>query len=133
MFFNSPSVPSPDNLEAFVKWMVKYGRDLAPLREPYLKHLDGFVDMCWRMINEEITEHKLFSADALMMRGGAIAQSYSDELQKFVDARGGIMHCPPDLQGTAVLALIRVAVMLRLAKYKYGAPIADDIVGPLKS
>jgi hypothetical protein len=131
MTSDRPAIPSHDDVEAFVKWMLKYGRDFAPLREPYLKNLDGFVDVSWRMVNEEITEHSLFSADALMMRGGEIAQSYTDLLQKHVDRRGGIMGCPRELQSAAVMALVKTAVMIRLAKYKYGAPISNEIVGPL--
>ena len=67
-----------------------------------------------------------------MMRGGELAQEYANDLQKFVDRRGGLTGCPIQLRIVATHILIRIAVMIRLAKFKYGAPISDEIVGPLQ-
>jgi hypothetical protein len=112
--------------------MLRYGHDFAQFREPYLSNLDHFAETYWKPISQEITERSLFSADALMVRGGEISQWYTDNLQKLVDARGGIMGLSGELRIATTLILVKIAVMIRLAKYKYGAPIPDDIVGPLR-
>jgi len=132
MISDRPAVPSHNDVETFVKWMLKYGRDFAQFREPYLSNLDGFANINWKSVNQEITERNLFSADALMMRGGELAPRSPGTLKKLVERRGGIKGCPRELGITATLILVKVAVMIRLAKYKYGAPIPDDIVAPLQ-
>ena len=128
-----PASPSPNNVEDFVKWLLRYGDDLESLRRPYKRRLDGFVDVNWRAIKKEIDEHNLTSADALMMRGGAIAQFYEENFRQMVDARGGIELCPPDLQAGAVMLLVKISIVLCLAKHKYGAPIPEELLGMAKT
>jgi hypothetical protein len=127
-----PASPSPNDVEDFVKWILRYGDDLESLRRLYKRRLDGFVDVNWRVIKKEIDEHNLTSADALMMRAGTIAQFYEENFRQIVDVRGGIEFCPPELQASAVMMLVKISVMLYLAKHKYGAPIPEELLGMTK-
>jgi hypothetical protein len=128
----TPAAPSPERQEEFVKWLLRYSDDLESLRRPYRKNLDGFVEVNWKSINKEINEQNLTSADALMMRGGKIAKFYEENFMRLVDERGGIAGCPPGLQANAVMMLVKISVMLYLAKHRYGAPIPEDLLGMTK-
>src|SRR6266498_974374 len=110
-----PAAPSPEDVEAFVKWMVKYGNDFAGLRIAYGNNLDRFVELSWKDVSQEIAKRDLSSADALMMRGGELAQWYNHNVEKLVEARGGINQCPTNLRITAIAILVKTFVMLRLA------------------
>ena len=127
-----PPVPSAQNEEEFVKWLLQYSGDLSPFRSLYKNNLEGFVYANWNSLKREIEEHDLRSADALMMRGGEIAEFYQQNFKHHVENRGGLHRCPTDFQAAAVIMLVKVQLMLYLAKHKYGAPIPEELLGMTK-
>jgi hypothetical protein len=127
-----PAPPSIEDEEKLVKWLLRYADDFQPLRRPYAKNIDGFVDVNWRSMKKEIEEHDLRSPDALMMRAGEIAEYYEKNFKPLVDRSGGIDGCRPEFQAGAVMMLVKISVMLYLAKHKYGAPIPEDLLGMTK-
>lgn len=111
-----PTVPSVNDVEGFVKWMVKYGQDFALLRELYAGALDRFLEALWVDIRNEIMQRNLTSSDALMTRAGELSEYYTANLEKPVNASGGIMGCRADLRLVATVIQAKMMVMFRLAK-----------------
>ncbi len=131
MFFKKekPPVPPLDDEDRFIEWLLRYSDDLASLRKPYKNNIDKFVELNLKSVKQELLEHKLNSAEALMDRGGEIAQFYEENFRDLVELRGGILNCPAQFQAGAIMMLVKISIMLYLAKHKYGAPIPEDLLG----
>lgn len=129
-----PSAPPPEHVESFVKWLIRYGVDYEPLRRPYTNNLDGFVELNWREIKGELEQRNLISGDALIARARVIAQFYADNFEKRVNADGGIDNLRPlEYQATVVGILVKMLLLLALAKFKYGVDAPDDFPGMPKA
>jgi hypothetical protein len=131
MFFEKkkPPAPSVDDEDRFIEWLLRYSEDLAVLRKPYKNNLDKFVEVNLKSVKKELQDHKLDSARSLIDRGGEIAQFYDENFREAVDSNGGILNCPTKFQAAAVMLIIKISIMLYLAKHKYGAPIPEELLG----
>lgn len=125
-----PPAPTPEHVEPFIRWLIRYGADYEPLRRPYTENLDGFVELNWREIKGEIEGRNLTSGEALIARARIVAQFYADNFERQVNASGGIdklRHL--EYQATVVGILMKTLLLLALAKFKYGAEIPEDFPG----
>lgn len=134
MFFKKgkPPAPSVQDEDRFIEWLIRYSDELSDLRKPYRKNIDKFVDLSLKSINQELKEHDLHSGEALLSRAGKIAVFYQENFAEKVDAYGGILNCPAQFQAGAVMMVIKISIMLYLAKHKYGAPIPEELLGMTK-
>ena len=129
-----PPAPTPEHVEPFVKWLIRYGVDYEPLRRPYTNNLDGFVELNWREIKGELEERNLSSGDALIARARVVAQFYADNFEKHVIAAGGMDNLQPlEYQATVVGILMKTLLLLALAKFKYAVDAPDDFPGMPKA
>ena len=119
MFFKkkTPEPPPITDERKYIAWFVEHSVKVAHLRQLYRENIDKFVAACTRGAIKVLDECP--SADALFERIGDLSVAYETQMKPFVEKRGGLEFCPPELQGAAVGLLMNIFVGIEFLEKKY--------------
>lgn len=119
MFFKkmAPEPPLITDEQKYVAWFVEHSEKVAHLRKLYRANIDTFVAACTKGAIKVLGEYQ--SADALFERISDLSVDYETQMKPFIDKRGGLAFCPPELQGAAVGLLMNIYVGIEFLEKKY--------------
>lgn len=119
MFFKKrASEPPPiTDEQKYIAWFVEHSDKVAHLRQLYRNNIDIFVAACTRGAIKVLDEYP--TADSLFERVGDLSVAYETQMKPFVEKRGGLAFCPPELQGAAVSLLMTIFVGIEFLEKKY--------------
>ncbi|MCP4486233.1 MAG: hypothetical protein GY820_02775 [Gammaproteobacteria bacterium] len=119
MFFkkNVPEAPPITNEQQYISWFIEHSEKVAHIRKLYKKNLDKFVVTCTKGATKVLDEYP--TGDALFERIGDLSVACETQMKPLVEKRGGLVFCPPELQGAVVSVLMNIFVGIEFLEKKY--------------
>jgi hypothetical protein len=112
-----PSPPPIAESPQFIEWMLRHDQQLESLRALVeVDRLDLLVANLSRALLKELQTHR--GHEALAARLAETERAFLD-LESAVHAKGGLRHCPKEVQGNFLLVRARLLILPYFQKYLY--------------
>ncbi|MCI0565019.1 MAG: hypothetical protein MN733_41670 [Nitrososphaera sp.] len=115
-----PAAPPPDQDEAFVEWLLRYGQEFDTFRKIYAANIEKYVDINKRAVLKELQDHP--DHESLSQRYSAGCSLYAEGFMAAVNDSGGIRALgfqDPQLQANIAMFQIKLLIFHYVLKYKY--------------
>ena len=123
----TPPMPSINNKQDFVVWMLRYHEELTYLRKMFSpKGLNILLDGVAKDIMHELNTCQ--SKKVLMDKLAVIGEVY-DTMQPIIQKRGNIMLCPEEIKIHYINCTTKLTILPYFLKYKYNDNLLFDRMG----